>query len=333
MQTIIKRKKLSSFDEYCPACATAGGKLITQGLQDTEDRTPGQYGLARCPNCALIYLTPQPDPAKLEQLYPHDYHAHATGRDRARLINFLYKMRDRMRWRWVKEHLPNIGPFTLLEIGCGNASLLRAAAEQSDPKAKFFGTEWNFDAAMAGSAIDSRIELARETKLLPISPGSLDLIVLFESLEHMPNTKQLLAELLPLLRPGGRVLGTVPNFQSWGRSLFGQFWAGMQIPRHQVFFEPKSLCNVFAQNGYKKLELRQSFDPGEFGVSLAIAITNALDLRTKPRASWFYLPLILTMSPWQFLIEKISRRTGTIAFVFEKPLTVENANNRSRESR
>lgn len=49
------------------------------------------------------------------------------------------------------------------------------------------------------------------TRLTAFPDASVDLVVSFETLEHMPNPGQLLAEFARVLRPGGRFVGSVPN--------------------------------------------------------------------------------------------------------------------------
>ena len=44
-----------------------------------------------------------------------------------------------------------------------------------------------------------------------LDDGSVDLVVSFETLEHLPEPRRLLAEARRVLRPGGRIIVSVPN--------------------------------------------------------------------------------------------------------------------------
>jgi dihydrofolate synthase/folylpolyglutamate synthase len=44
-----------------------------------------------------------------------------------------------------------------------------------------------------------------------------------------------------LVRPGGLVLVSVPNFGSWQRRRFGSRWYHLDLPRHRTHFSPAGL--------------------------------------------------------------------------------------------
>lgn len=63
----------------------------------------------------------------------------------------------------------------------------------------------------------ARVESARARgiavagSLADVAPGSVDLVVMSQSLEHIPRPRALLAELVPRLRPGGAIAIDVPR--------------------------------------------------------------------------------------------------------------------------
>lgn len=97
----------------------------------------------------------------------------------------------------------------ILEVGCGtggNITFLR-----------------KFGELICVESDDSAAELARERKLVPIMSGALpnempifgnkfDLIVLFDVIEHIDDDNGSLQVLSKLLKPGGRIVLTVPAF-------------------------------------------------------------------------------------------------------------------------
>lgn len=97
----------------------------------------------------------------------------------------------------------------ILEVGCGtggNISFLR-----------------KFGNVICVESDESAAELARERALAPILPGRLpnempafdrqfDLIVLFDVIEHIDEDDESLRVLSRLLKPGGRIVLTVPAF-------------------------------------------------------------------------------------------------------------------------
>ncbi len=110
----------------------------------------------------------------------------------------------------------------LLEIGCGAGNLLvHATVRGSYPVA--------LDVSLASLAfVRSRLEDARSgseppagfvciqgtSERLPFSDGSFDCILLSELIEHLASPQLTIDEAARVLRPGGRLLVTTPNYRS-----------------------------------------------------------------------------------------------------------------------
>jgi len=103
----------------------------------------------------------------------------------------------------------------ILEVGSGTGANVAMLAEFG----RVLGLEMNgeaitlAEAASTGARERVRFLHGRCPEDLPAKAGSFDLICLFDVLEHIQNDRDTLAALLPLLRPGGRILLTVPAYQ------------------------------------------------------------------------------------------------------------------------
>ena len=74
--------------------------------------------------------------------------------------------------------------------------------------------EWAVNYAKANFGVGRReLEFHTQdaTRLTQLAVASVDLIVSFETLEHMPNPELLLREFARVLKPGGTFIGSVPN--------------------------------------------------------------------------------------------------------------------------
>jgi SAM-dependent methyltransferase len=76
---------------------------------------------------------------------------------------------------------------------------------------------------------------------VPLEREAYDAAVFLHSLEHTPDPLGDLRRVRAALRPGGRVLITVPNFGSWQRRRFGSRWFHLDLPRHRTHFSPAGL--------------------------------------------------------------------------------------------
>jgi SAM-dependent methyltransferase len=150
----------------------------------------------------------------------------------------------------------------LLEIGCGAGNLLlQATVRGSYPVA--------LDLAMPSlTFVRSRLQNARSGPdvprgfacaqaiggLLPLADGSFDCVLLSEVIEHLEAPHISIREASRVLRPGGRLLVTTPNYRSlwpmmeWivDRLNMAPKMAGEQ---HIARFHPASLRRLLVESG------------------------------------------------------------------------------------
>jgi SAM-dependent methyltransferase len=192
--------------------------------------------------------------------YYRDYHAHlddgsslALRRDwRARLFS-----RPLVRWRDLRPQIRLIErhgrPGSLLEVGCGSGALLEAMRQRGwecsglemDPSASRFCRD----------KLGLGVEQARlEDTSRPAA--SYDAICLAHVFEHLSDPHAALDKLHLWLKPGGILLVTVPNGDSWQRRAFGDAWYGYDVPRHYFTYGRLSLSRLAAEHAYDVVECR-----------------------------------------------------------------------------
>ncbi len=104
--------------------------------------------------------------------------------------------------RFVVQHLPDTGQ--LLEIGSGNGKILRTVAIHK-PGLELYGC----DVREPTRAPDG-YTFRRMDRDLPFEKASLDVVLVVDVLEHVPDPRHLLAEAARVLRPGGRFVAFIP---------------------------------------------------------------------------------------------------------------------------
>lgn len=159
----------------------------------------------------------------------------------------------------ILDHLPD-GPLRLLDVGCGAGGVLAtvqsarpvdwAAGIEIVPAAADIA-ETKFDRVLRGdvSAMDLEADIA---------PGSLDLILCLDVLEHLVDPWEAVRRLSPLLKPGGRLIVSVPNIRNWKfiwrlltRGDFRYRDAGLLDRTHLRFFVRETAIELAETGGLK----------------------------------------------------------------------------------
>jgi 2-polyprenyl-3-methyl-5-hydroxy-6-metoxy-1,4-benzoquinol methylase len=133
----------------------------------------------------------------------------------------------------------------MLDLGCG-AGATTAFVKAKRPVAWAGGVEIMPDEARAAEAVCDRVWCGSiETLRLEdaIAPASLDLLLCLDVLEHLADPWSVVRKLSPLLRPGGRLIVSIPNIRHakfiWRLLTRGDFRytdAGLLDRTHLRFF-------------------------------------------------------------------------------------------------
>lgn len=105
----------------------------------------------------------------------------------------------------------------VLEIGCGDGSLSCWLAEQKCPQ-EVVGADFSSAAVRKASRLAERRGTkgvtwrTEDIQALSFDDGSFEMAISCETLEHVPEPKRGVSELYRILKPGGRLLVTTPNY-------------------------------------------------------------------------------------------------------------------------
>lgn len=131
----------------------------------------------------------------------------------------MFGLEDSYWWFLGRHHLvetfldltyPGRSDLTILDIGCGTGAMSR--------KLERWGTVVSADFSTLALEFCARRDLRRrcvaDAMRLPFASASFDAIVALDLLEHLPDDATALAEFIRVLKPGGRLLASVPAYQS-----------------------------------------------------------------------------------------------------------------------
>ena len=77
-----------------------------------------------------------------------------------------------------------------------------------------------------------------------------DVVMMHHSLEHMFEPLNALKQIYKITKPGGRVLIRVPMMGNYGWKTYGEFWCGLDAPRHIFIPSEKGLKQLATDAGF-----------------------------------------------------------------------------------
>ena len=239
----------------CPLCGADNLRLLFEAC-DTLHGFPGTWGIVKCSACGLMVTSPRPNRKAIADYYPDDYQPftapHApreTGWKRV-LKPFVVRFLD------PKEHIlpPRIPGGTALEVGCGSGRFLIQLAEMGWQVQGIDPSVTTINALRKCTDLPLSVGTIESTKF---DSGSFDLIAALMVLEHLHDPLEDVRKLHDWLRPGGYLMGSVPNCASWEFRRFEADWYALQVPTHLFHFTPATLISVLKRAGFSNVRIFQ----------------------------------------------------------------------------
>lgn len=180
--------------------------------------------------------------------------------------------------RVIARHFPAERHARILDAGCGFGHLLHVLSKQGYSQAA--GVEASGEQVEVARSLGLKnVQQANLLDVLQRNPGTYDVIVAFDVLEHFTKDEvlEVLTAAYGALKPGGKFILHVPNGEAIfaGKIYFGDF-------THQVAFTAKSLRQVAMYAGFTRVECFED-KPVVHGVFSAIRAALWWVVRTKFR--------------------------------------------------
>lgn len=199
--------------------------------------------LVRCGKCGFVFCKPIPSADELNK-----YYANYSYNE-----NYFVSPVTVKRYKEILKSFETYRKFNrILDVGCGYGVFLSVAKELGW---ECYGTEYSPRA----------VELCNN-KGLKVLQGSLqdviqqlpemDIIVSIEVIEHVSFPATEIRNMHKVVREGGSLYITTPNFNSLSRRVVKEKSGEIHYPEHLSYFTSKTLSNLLKLNGFspKKIE-------------------------------------------------------------------------------
>jgi 2-polyprenyl-3-methyl-5-hydroxy-6-metoxy-1,4-benzoquinol methylase len=269
-----------------PVCYVCGerGVPLYEALDDHLFGVQGEWNFLQCPNqdCSLVWLDPMPAEHDLGKLYANYYtHEHvgtstsplpvqlaegmrsaycaakysasATQAWYGKALSILARLSPgiRAQWDFSVFCLPAHENGKILDVGCGSGrSMKRLAALGWQVQGL------DFDPKAVNAARDQGLHVSLGTiDDQDFADGFFDAVVMSHVLEHVPDPRKLLESCRRILKLGGHLVSVTPNASSWGHRRYGQFWRGLEPPRHLHIFTPMAIERLAGELAFSHYEV------------------------------------------------------------------------------
>ena len=221
----------------CPICASSESTNI-YSISAPE----GTYTVEKCRHCQHHYTRFAFDIDE-EHLYNDEVYQVIDNRESfySRIMNHEY---GKVLKYLGKQYPPGS---RLLDFGSGKGVFLNLAKEAGFNPIGIETAEARADFAEQKYGLTVLREMY-ETG--PVTTEPFDIITLFHVLEHLPEPKQLLKNLITdNLKPGGMLIMEVPNLSSLQSRIAEDKWMHLDIPRHISHFSQERMKKFCQESG------------------------------------------------------------------------------------
>ena len=225
----------------CPSCASHDlskiGAIPSAYLFASHNLDEMLDGgtLYSCNACAVSFRYPLPEQETLNELY-------RTGT----IDQWQYEPASRPDWRIASEWLATHHPAgAILDIGCFDGAFF----ELLDSNWALHGIEINEAAIQRASERGVNIlasDLRELTALRSEEAVEFDAVVAFDVIEHVPDPRNLLENMMAVTRSGGAIVIASGNRDAFSWQLMGSGYWYCTIPEHLAFIS-RSWCENMAR--------------------------------------------------------------------------------------
>src|SRR5215213_1307732 len=225
----------------CPACGA--GEAERAGEKD-------KFSMSRCRACGTLYVAELPGAGEVE-----DYDSY-YGEENLAVPDFINKRLDEI----IAGFEPYKRDGLLLDVGCGAGTFMQAArrAGWDAVGVEVSATAAEHNRAEGFEVFNGELADARYPE------GRFDVVVLSEVLEHVAEPREMLGEVLRVMRPGGLLWATTPNGRGFSARSLGLKWSAVSPPEHLHLFSRGAVESLLEEVGFVRARVvTEGFNPFE----------------------------------------------------------------------
>jgi 2-polyprenyl-3-methyl-5-hydroxy-6-metoxy-1,4-benzoquinol methylase len=236
-------EQMDKKDHYHKVCLLCGSSKLKNIFGD-------DHFITRCSDCSFVFCRQIATPEVLKEFY-----------DNYPIADEYFELTKQRYISILEQFEPYRKTGKILEIGCGESYFLDEARLKNW---KTYGTE--ISVPLLEKAIKKNHIIYDSLEKIPESEfGQFDIIISLEVIEHLPDPKYFVAKFEGLVRTGGALYMTTPNFNSLARHILGKNWNNIVYPEHLCYFTNKTMKMLLTRFNFKeKYTKTEGISPSRF---------------------------------------------------------------------
>jgi 2-polyprenyl-3-methyl-5-hydroxy-6-metoxy-1,4-benzoquinol methylase len=192
------------------------------------------FRVVECNGCGLGFVNPRPTFQEIAKYYPAEYFKTHTAQSSGNCFTRRYTQEA----RYLDAVPDSTPPRKLLDVGCASGDFPRFMATRG----------WQVEGVEVSPSTQPITDFpvyTQEFDKIPISEPRFDAVTAWAVLEHVHDPMAYFRKASQILKPNGRFIFLVTNFQSAAsRHLFGE-----DVPRHLYFFTRDTVRRYLQSSG------------------------------------------------------------------------------------
>lgn len=297
---------------YCPACDSS---LINPVLSAKDYTVSGKsFSIWQCNNCSLRFTQDVPDIDTIGEYYKSENYISHTNTSKG-LINRLYQIIRKKTLKQKRKLVCKIAgrkQGEILDVGSGVGAFVN---EMKQNGWQAMGLEPDADARKIAKEIFN-CELRNTDEFFHLPENFFDIITLWHVLEHIHDLKNFLNQLKKILKPSGQIIIAVPNYTSLDASVYKEYWAGYDVPRHLYHFSPLAMEFLIKKTGMEIMDHRPMWFDSFYISLLSSKYKNARLPPRQGRTNWLVSFIIGIRSNLKAVFDK--KKCSSLIYIIRK---------------
>ena len=207
-----------------------------------------KYKYVKCSECGLVSTLPMPSLEEIKEYYERQSqggnYAKFTGdvelQKRNIFKNYLRKFEESSGQKLAGK--------SILDLGCFNGVSMSAMVEfGADP----YGIELQGEAAREANQKFPGKVIQGDASDISKFGKQFDIITMSDVIEHLVDPFKVLSDIRGALNPGGYLMMTTPNTNSFMAKLLGKIWPSYTPIHHLFLFNEKNLAQILSDKGFE----------------------------------------------------------------------------------